>query len=85
MDENGADQPEPTGDIDLPPANTRRWTIRRKAAVVLAVQRGVLSIEAACERYRLSREEFAAWERAIERHGIHGLRVTRLQIYRDTE
>ena len=80
MDESG----DGTDDIALPPANTRRWTIRRKAAVVLAVQRGILSIEAACERYRLSREEFAGWERAIERHGIYGLRVTRLQIYRDT-
>ena len=85
MDESGADQPGARGDIDLPPANTKRWTIRRKAAVVLAVQRGVLSIEAACGRYRLSREEFAAWEQSIERHGIHGLRVTRFQIYRDTE
>ena len=81
MDESG----DGTGDIALPPANTRRWTIRRKAAVVLAVQRGILSIEAACERYRLSREEFAGWERAIERHGVYGLRVTRLQIYRDSE
>ena len=85
MNDSGADQPDATGKIELPPANTRRWTVRRKAAVVLAVQRGVLSIEAACERYRLSREEFAAWEQSIERHGIHGLRVTRFQIYRDTE
>ena len=85
MDENGADRTDARGDIDLPPANTRRWTIRRKAAVVLAVQRDVLSIEAACGRYRLSREEFAGWEKSIERHGIPGLRVTRFQIYRDTE
>ena len=85
MDCSGADRTDATGDIDLPPANTRRWTIRRKAAVVLAVQRGTLNIEAACERYRLSREEFAGWEKSIEHHGIHGLRVTRFQIYRDTE
>jgi hypothetical protein len=31
----------------------------------------------------LSVEEFAAWQRAIEAHGVAGLRVTRLQIYRD--
>jgi hypothetical protein len=85
MNESGADQPDASRDIDLPPPNTKRWTIRRKAAVVLAVQRGVLSIETACERYRLSREEFAVWEQAIERHGVYGLRVTRFQIYRDTE
>ena len=28
-------------------------------------------------------EEFAAWERAIEAHGVPGLRSTRLQVYRD--
>ena len=33
----------------------------------------------------LSVDEFRAWERDIDRHGIHGLRATRLQIYRDTE
>jgi len=31
----------------------------------------------------LSVEEFRAWQRAIESHGVAGLRVTRLQIYRD--
>ena len=62
---------------------TRRWTARRKAAVVEAVRSGVLTLAEACERYNLSAEEIAAWLRAIEQHGIYGLRVTRLQIYRD--
>jgi Protein of unknown function (DUF1153) len=42
-----------------------------------------MNIEEACRYYKLSTEEFAAWERAIEAHGVAGLRVTRLQIYRD--
>jgi transposase-like protein len=71
--------------LKQPPPNTRRWTPSRKAAVVMAVREGVLSLEEACRRYTLSPEEFAAWEQAMERHGIHGLRVTRFQIYRDTE
>ncbi len=33
---------------DLPPANTRRWVIRRKAEVVAAVRGGLLSLEEAC-------------------------------------
>jgi len=33
----------------------------------------------------LSVDDFRAWERDIDRHGIHGLRTTRYQIYRDTE
>ena len=67
----------------LPPADTIRWVPRRKAAVVAAVQSGVISLEEACRRYRLSEEEFHAWERGIATHGVAGLRITRLQIYRD--
>lgn len=70
--------------IDLPPADTKRWVARRKAVVVNAVRSGAISLEEVCRRYELSEEEFLAWQRAIETHGVAGLRVTRLQIYRDT-
>jgi hypothetical protein len=67
----------------LPPTDTKRWVARRKAVIVNAVRRGTISLEEACRRYQLSIEEFRAWQRAIEAHGVAGLRVTRLQIYRD--
>jgi hypothetical protein len=70
--------------IDLPPTDTKRWVARRKAVIVNAVRSGVISLEEVCRRYELSVEEFLAWQRAIETHGVAGLRVTRLQIYRDT-
>ena len=70
--------------IELPPPDTKRWVTRRKAVVVNAVRCGVISLEEVCRRYELSVEEFLAWQRAIETHGVPGLRVTRLQIYRDT-
>ena len=66
---------------DLPPANTDRWVIRRKAEVVAAVRGGLLSLDDACERYRLTNEEFLGWQRSIERHGMQGLRTTRIQHY----
>jgi hypothetical protein len=66
----------------LPPPNTKRWVIRRKAAVVGAVRAGLLTLEDACQRYHLSVEEFLSWQRLIERHGLPGLRATRLQDYR---
>ena len=69
--------------VGLPPQNTKRWVARRKAAVVDAVRSGSMNIADACQYYMLSIEEFAAWERAIEAHGVPGLRVTRLQVYRD--
>ncbi|MEX2617793.1 MAG: DUF1153 domain-containing protein [Alphaproteobacteria bacterium] len=67
---------------DLPPANTKRWVVRRKAIVVFAVRAGLLTLEEACERYSLSVEEFISWQRLIESHGMRGLRTTRLQQYR---
>ena len=69
----------------LPPSDTKRWVVRRKAAVVQAVRDGSISLRDACRRYTLSREEFLAWEHAVDRYGVPGLRVTRLQIYRDTD
>ena len=66
----------------LPPAEMKRWSCRRKAAVVIAIRAGVLNRREVCARYRLSLEELAAWETALDQNGIPGLRVTRLQIYR---
>src|ERR1700732_5578393 len=76
--------PTGTTGIDLPPPDTKRWVARRKAVVVDAVRSGAISLEEVCRRYELSVEEFLAWQRAIDTHGVAGLRVTRLQIYRDT-
>lgn len=70
---------------DLPPPDTKRWVIRRKAEVVQGVRSGLITLDQACERYTLSREEYLSWERLIEKHGMRGLRVTRTQQYRDRE
>jgi transposase-like protein len=67
---------------DLPPADTKRWTVQRKAAVVEAVQKGVISLEEACRRYDISIEEFLNWQRLVDAHGIAGLKATQAQRYR---
>ena len=72
-------------DLALPAPDTKRWVARRKAVIVEAVRGGAIDLDEVCRRYNLSVEEFLGWERAIERHGVPGLRVTRLQIYRDTD
>ena len=74
---------EPLTLDSLPPANTTRWVVRRKAEVVAAVAGGLLSVDEACQRYTLSLEEFTGWQRAVDRSGMPGLRVTRLKHYRD--
>src|SRR5664279_193541 len=67
---------------DLPPPSTKRWVIRRKAEVVAAVRGGLLSLDDACKRYKLTIDEFLSWQRLIERHGLPGLRATKVQDYR---
>ena len=90
MDPQASDvAPAPTpfdlAELELPPANTKRWGIRRKAAVVAAVSANILSVDEACRIYSLSQEEFSSWRARVERHGVAGLRVTRLCDYRRKE
>ena len=60
----------PNGDIltkaDLPSPSTKRWVLRRKAEVVVAVRGGLLTLDDACRRYGLTTEEFALWQRTVE-------------------
>ena len=73
---------EPLALDSLPPPSNTRWVVRRKAEVVSAVNGGLLSDDEACERYRLSLEEFPGWQRAVDRSGMPGLRVTGIQHYK---
>jgi hypothetical protein len=70
---------EPLTIEGLPCPHSTRWMPRRKAEVIAAVEGGLLSLDEACDRYRLTLEEFASWQRSIER----AVRTTRLQRYRD--
>lgn len=66
---------------DLPPSNTKRWVVHRKAVVVAAVRGGLLRLDDACKRYQLTIDEFLSWHRQIDRHGLPGLRTTKIQYY----
>jgi Protein of unknown function (DUF1153) len=66
---------------DAPP-RAGRWTAKRKASVVQAVRadpecRGELLAE-----HGISEEEFRAWEKLYDRHGVAGLCVSKQQYYR---
>ena len=67
---------EPLTIESLPPPETTRWVVRRKAEVVAAVNGGLLSVDEVCERYRLTVEEFAGWQRAIDRSGMPSSRLS---------
>lgn len=67
---------------DLPPAGTRRWVASRKAAVVAAVDAGLITVDEAMRLWSLSQEELESWRAAVAQHGIAALRATALQQYR---
>jgi hypothetical protein len=50
---------------DLPLRDVRYWTAQRKVAVILAIHNKVITVWDACERYDLSAEELAEWERRL--------------------
>ena len=52
------------------------------AADGCALRLGLISLEEACERYTLTVDEFLSWQRSIDKHGLPGLRATRIQEYR---
>jgi len=66
----------------LPPEHTKRWVINRKAAVVKAVETGLLAREDACKKYHISEEELSSWSKLLNTNGVAALRATRLQEYR---
>ncbi len=67
---------------DLPEPNTGRWVASRKAAVVRAVEAGLLERDDAIKMYELSSEEYDAWQSLVVRHGESALKATAIQRYR---
>src|SRR4051794_39081872 len=64
----------PTRQSVCPPArparprpDAQRWVASRKAIVVAAARGGLLSMNDACARYRLTTEEFLSWQTQVDR------------------
>ena len=67
---------------NLPKSYSTRWSASRKAAVVNAVELGVISLGKAMEKYRLSLAEFEGWQESFASKGVQGLKVTKLVAHR---
>jgi hypothetical protein len=67
---------------DLPDRETKRWVASRKAAIVRAVEAGLIDRDEACEMYDLTEDELDSWANAVRAHGEAALKATRLQRYR---
>jgi len=61
-DNSDAAEPAEQGG-ELPRPDARRWYRRDKRKVIAAVRNGALGFRDACQRYRLSYQEFVDWER----------------------
>lgn len=59
----------------LPSGYSTRWVAARKAQVVDAVEAGLLRLDEALGRYRLSLQEFEGWQAARKLAGVSGLRL----------
>lgn len=70
---------------DLPSAKTTRWVASRKAAVVRAVDAGLVNAQEACDMYGLSEEELDSWRSAVAEFGVGALKTTALQRFRQVE
>jgi hypothetical protein len=67
---------------ELPPADIKRWSARRKVAVLDAIFTGKMTVGDAYARWGLTGEKVAAWQWAYGLHGLAGLRALRIQRYR---
>ena len=67
---------------DLPDPRTGRWVASRKAAVVRAVEGGLIKRDEALEMFGLSSEEFDTWQSLVVTHGENALKTTAIQKYR---
>ena len=47
------------------------------------LEKYLISLEEALERYSLTNDEFLSWQRSLDRYGLPGLRATRVQDYRE--
>lgn len=64
---------------DLPGSEAGRWVASKKAVVVSAVLGGLLTIDEACHRYRLTIDEFLQWQKALDSKGLKGLQISQIQ------
>lgn len=59
----------------LPPSYSVRWGLNRKAMVVEAIDSGLIRLEEALDRYRMSVEEYHGWRLAVSRRRAERVRA----------
>ena len=64
----------------IDPARMPQTTVDlRKVEIAASVRHGLVSLEEACDRYKVSADEVLAWMQVLEVHCGHSQQTTRLQ------
>jgi transposase-like protein len=58
-------------------AKVERWTAQRKAAIILDVLKGKISVPEACRKYGFTQGEFREWVDEYHRGGVDALKVNK--------
>lgn len=64
-------EPQPEGE------KFERWTAQRKAAIILEVLKGKISVPEACRRHGFTQGEFRQWAEEYHRGGVDALKVNK--------
>lgn len=59
------------------PEKFERWTAQRKAAIILEVLKGQISVPEACRKYGFTQNECRQWADEYHRAGVDALKVNR--------
>ena len=59
------------------PEKFERWTGQRKAAIILEVLKGQISVPEACRKHGITQGEFRAWADEYHRGGVDALKVNK--------
>ena len=60
-----------------PPEEIERWTAQRKAAIILEVLKGQISVPEAARKYGFTQNEYRAWAEEYHRAGVEALKTNR--------
>lgn len=66
-----ADKPSPE------PEAIERWTAQRKAAIILEVLKGQISVPEAARKYGFTQNEYRHWAEEYHRAGVEALKTNR--------
>lgn len=70
-------KPTPPASPASEPEAFGRWTAQRKAAIILEVLKGGISVPEACRKYGFTQGEFRQWADEYHRGGVEALKVNK--------